>query len=634
MSFFERNLAVLKKRYPELARQMELLKPVPAFSSSTIEGEPEVILKTSDGKEFPYHGGESPKKYAKEFVKKLEFKNPRVIIFAGIGLGHHLLEYAKNPQPTNRTVLVLEPFPYLFREALEQTDLTPLFLASNFGWFIGQDTAKLTQFFSSFFSEYLNLSMARAIEYVIYPPAYKLSAPFIDEAQKKILPAVITHQFSRYFCDPYDAHIGYQNTLDNLNLLNGMADFSKAKNAFEGKPGIVVASGPSLNESLPYLKEVQNKAVIAACPSALKVLVDAGIHPHLWLNVERAEMQGKYFEDLKDKPPHVFVGNILVHPRCYTGNHVNGNGSLNSYILGESGLARWVPFSGPRYDHGHSSAHTAFLLLKELGCKSIYLVGQDLSYLGKESHGEGVWDESAVAMAQLQGDEKAVIQLPGNSGSTVTVNAYWYLFLQTFVSQLVPQYAGKVYNVIPSTMGVKINGTERLDPQTLPQQLTESFDVLGILEAKLSPPSPGEQKETREKINAKLRVTQEALKRLKTYASDFALACKQFQFSDAVLIKDWNKAKPVFEAFKKASAAFSAQAGPDGSDSEAKEVFKEFVHPLIQGIFLRGQIDYFGGSGEEEGNFSELQRKAELLYHLAKDEGFWIDRLFRLISSH
>ena len=52
-------------------------------------------------------------------------------------------------------------------------------------------------------------------------------------------------------------------------------------------PVAICASGPSLSESIDWLKENQNKVVLIACGSSLPVLIDNGITPDFQLVIER-----------------------------------------------------------------------------------------------------------------------------------------------------------------------------------------------------------------------------------------------------------------------------------------------------------------------------------------------------------
>ena len=79
------------------------------------------------------------------------------------------------------------------------------------------------------------------------------------------------------------------------------------------------------------------------------------------------------------------------------------------------------------------------------------------------------------------------------------------------------------------------------------------------------------------KIEAKKVLARSALVRLAKYAADFALDCKKFQFKDELLLKDWSKAKPLFDAFMLRAQKYFDHEGPESRDPESRIVYKEFL---------------------------------------------------------
>ncbi len=628
----EKNLNFLRLHHPALAEQILSTPDIPAISISRIQKENlspecEIFCNFSDGSSKPYHAGASPIQFSNQLISQLRLKNPGVLVFCGLGLAHHLLAYARNPHSLNQKILVIEVFPQVFKKALETTDLSPLLQSPAVHWFVGNDPQDLARFFAEFFSHTPHLSFANAIEFVPLPFAIEMSPQFYEQL-KSLLPQAIAHQFNRIYSDPYDAYQGAQNILNNFDRLASMPSLDQAEGLFQNEPGILIASGPSLKEMIPVLKRMKERAVMIACPSALPELLRNGISPDLWINIERPSEQGKFFKDLHPKPPHVFIAPPHVHPDCF-----DYNGGLNTYVLSASLQTRWLPLEGVVSDLGHSSAHAAFQVLTRLGCDSIFLVGQDLSYQGDESHAPGVWEESARAMSQLKDSSSKIFKLEGNNGKLVETNLFWFTYLKTFTEQLFPRFKGQIYNVIPESMGVRIDRTIRIDSEEMDQKLkNQNRNVLDRLKQKLTPPSLSIQESQRKKLEDKIVCAKRVLKRLQKDAIHFSLRCKSVRFDVDLASQRWECFEKKYKAFLKETADYATRFSQNPAYAEDRETYQHFFHPIVQGFLLLNQIDFFSSGADLSGDFKEIVRKLELLFHAAKDEAFWAGVCLELLG--
>ncbi len=627
-SIYQKNLDCLQHKHPELYNVISNLKEIPALKFK--KDSQELICHFANGSELPYYPNPQAAQYSKEFIESLKLKNPRILIFSGAALGYHLIEYAKKSHPLNQVILVVEAIPHLFKKALEVNDLTPLFKVPQVHWLIGKEVAQLKKYFNDFFSQGPWLRYANAVEYIDFPPSLHWNEEYYLETKKAFAEAT-AHHFNRVFGDPYDAYRGTVHVLENLKNLLAMPALAQATGLFKGKDGILIASGPSLEISLKYLKEAQEHAVVIACPSALALLIEHGIHPHLWLNIERDEVDGDFLASLSKKPPHVFVGPPHIHHKCFS-----GNGGLNAYVLGTSLQSRWLPLEKPILGLGHSSANAAFKILELLGCSRIFLVGQDLCYdQNSASHADGVWKESQTMMQNFKKDGSKVVEIEGNSGKLVRTNLFWLTFLKTFSEQLVPNFAGKVFNVMPEEFGAKIQGCARINPDDWLKQLSpEKLAALDLLKEKLKVPSDVEQEAKRNGLQQKMTDLKRALGRLIRDNQNFALKCRALQFSSWWVTQNWQEGQKKYLQFIEDANRFSARYIQDKSYAEDLDAYQNFFHPIIQGTLVQNQIQYFSSDEDREGNFQQISKKVEILFHIAKEEAFWAALVLELVTKN
>lgn len=624
---FTKNLAALRRHHPDLAAAIEPLDDTPGVQlRRTATQEWTLDTYTDAATASPYYPTESPIDYSLQLVRNLRFTNPRILVLLGLGLGYHLLQYADVPDPRNRLIVILEPYPHVFRAALQVNDFSALFASKQIHWILGTDLQTVRGFFTRLFSTWPWLAFANAIEFFPLPPAQALTPQFFQQVQKA-LPEEIGHQYNRHVSDPYDSFLGLDNTLVNLSRLTELPVIDQAQGRFAKRPGIVVASGPSLGHALPQLQQVGDRAIMVACPSALPLLLRENIAPHIWLNIERGVPQGELFASFAAHPPHLFVAPPLIHPRGWDANQGH-----NVVIRGAALLTNWLALPGSQLDLGHSSAHTAYQILELLGCDPIYLVGQDLAYHQSASHASGAWQESATAIREMTKDGRH-FSVPGNSGKMVETNIFWWTFLKTFAEQLIPRFPGTVYNVIPEQYGAQIHGTIRIDPATLCDHLPPADgDLLTALKTALAAPSPAESATRRATWKRAVADTMEMLQATHQECLRFALHCKQILFHQDIGHMNWERTAPVWQDFVAAAEQFQMRFLALREGGQREHPYVTFFHPIIQGLQMRYLIEYYSHCTDLDGNFGEIQRKLEIMHHLAKDEAHWAMQCYQRLA--
>ena len=89
----------------------------------------------------------------------------------------------------------------------------------------------------------------------------------------------------------FDETVMITNTFENLHSGDAqMTRFSRSK--IRSNPVFIVASGPSLDKDIEWIKKNQDKAVVFACGSAIMPLLRNGIQPDF--SVETVSNAGRY----------------------------------------------------------------------------------------------------------------------------------------------------------------------------------------------------------------------------------------------------------------------------------------------------------------------------------------------------
>jgi hypothetical protein len=107
--------------------------------------------------------------------------------------------------------------------------------------------------------------------------------------------------------------------LRNINTIINNPGVNLLKDKFKGKPGVVVATGPSLNKNKHLLKGLEDKALLISCDATLKILLAMGVKPHLVTSLEREMAVVQLFEGIqKEQVEDVYLAACpVVYPEVY-----------------------------------------------------------------------------------------------------------------------------------------------------------------------------------------------------------------------------------------------------------------------------------------------------------------------------
>ncbi|TGM58064.1 motility associated factor glycosyltransferase family protein [Leptospira vanthielii] len=176
---------------------------------------------------------------------------------------------------------------------------------------------------------------------------------------------------------------------------------SSLKNKFQGLTAVLVSAGPSLRKNLPWLQSVRDKVFVLSCDTSLKVLIKAGI---LADGVVTLDAQTNSFFHFMGETLHriplfadlVSSPTLLREPMFRSVVHsvtakyqVDAEGSLVREVTAGGELAEQVFTEVGDIQSGGSVATTAFDMLRFMGFSSVFFLGQDLAYSGREIHSTG-----------------------------------------------------------------------------------------------------------------------------------------------------------------------------------------------------------------------------------------------------
>ena len=168
-------------------------------------------------------------------------------------------------------------------------------------------------------------------------------------------------------------------TLANVPVIAREGDAAALDGLAAGHPAIIVGAGPSLDDQLPALAALQDRAVIIGADTVLRPLLAAGVRPHLLVGIDPAELNARHLSGIAHLDDVFLAAEGSLHPSAFTGF------AGRTFIFKVSDHQPWPWLRAAGLDRTTlrawgSVVTTAFDLAVRLGCKPILFAGLDLSY--------------------------------------------------------------------------------------------------------------------------------------------------------------------------------------------------------------------------------------------------------------
>ncbi|TGK10001.1 DUF115 domain-containing protein [Leptospira fletcheri] len=307
----------------------------------------------------------------------------------------------------------------------------------------------------------------------------------VETRLRKILSSKMSDLLTKFEFERIWVKNSLVNTANFLSPPNPKTRIESLKNRFEGVPSLLVSAGPNLRRQCEWIRSVQDKVFILSCDTSLKVLLKHGIVPDGVMTLD-AQTHSVFhflgedseaiplFADLVSSPP--ILRNLkfrsVVH--SLTAKYlVDASGELKREATAGSRSAEALLGQIGDVQSGGSVATTAFDLLRGLGCKPCFLVGQDLAYSGREIHSTGThhnekWLTLLNRKTSLEKINEAVVRkrdtryVPSVTGGEVLTDYVLDLYRHWF-EESAKSLDFPVYNV--NTQGAKIENVKNIGPE-------------------------------------------------------------------------------------------------------------------------------------------------------------------------
>ncbi len=313
------------------------------------------------------------------------------------------------------------------------------------------------------------------------------------------------------------------NTLTNLPTIVSQGGLDLLRDAFRGRPAVVVGAGPSLNNALPHLAACRDRVIVVSTGTALKPLLHAGIRPDLVMSVDGSSKTSAQFgvdckglrlacttiahPSVVERFERIFVGHIDANP---IGHWLQGFGAADGAILGAGTVTA-----------------SAMELAQQMGCDPIVTVGLDLSVA---DDGRSHADHSMYHGVNLA--DKNLRRVRGNYRDIVLTTPQFQVYVDAVSNYVRANSATTFINV--NDGGARIDGMRLIRPEQLAGSVGGVFDVSTELD-RLYDQRPTVDIDI---MNRALGEIEAGLVRIHGLASEAAMLCNRLMVMAACPIYD------------------------------------------------------------------------------------------------
>jgi hypothetical protein len=406
------NIGLLKTKYPQLWTALK--ENEERFRSETVvvetakNGFPTLKIE-NEGRSLYVHSKYNPQQEAESFVDQFdqtEVESYKHVFFYGLGLGYHIQAFM-NKYP-HMLFTVYEPNPEVFYKYLDHRLLSELPLKQFQHIYMEVSPDVIINCLSHFLTnvnEKVLLVTQSSYERIYSDKTKDFSEKFKIALSQQINSLGVNMRFERLWT--LNSLLNFPKVLESEHMIR------EKKEIFAGKPALLVAAGPSLEDEIENLRIIkeQGLAYIFSVGSAIKSLLKHGIRPDAVTAYDpETGLEGlDTFQEIIEAGitdiPLIFGSSLGFNTvRRYTGplKHVFINqDTVSPFYLGNEQVSQ----NNGLVSDAPSIALVTLEILAKLGCNPVVLVGQNFAYRGDQYYASGI--EYATRPNEVTTQDKA-----------------------------------------------------------------------------------------------------------------------------------------------------------------------------------------------------------------------------------
>lgn len=329
-----------------------------------------------DGRGVALHSKFQPVQEAERAVRHQLSDLPvfaeRIVIY-GLGCGHHIRQVLRLTAE-HVQVEVLEFHAAFAAEVQSMDDLQDILQHDRVQVMICERPEQLKNVISDW--------QHRVLHFVIHEPSVKMIPASMHAVRDALLQFHLQHKNMLGMSEQLEKNY-------RLNQTVAASGIDRFCGRFSDVPVVLVGAGPSLETTVSDLPELKKHCLIASVGRSLRMLVNHGVEPDLFMITDPGQVAAMQIRGLEHAQiPMFFLSTVFPGvPGQYQGP------KFMVYQKGWSADPAWLSEHGRHLiDTGGSVATSLFDMLSLFGCPLISLIGMDLAYTDGKSHAQGaIW---------------------------------------------------------------------------------------------------------------------------------------------------------------------------------------------------------------------------------------------------
>jgi len=450
MSFYEKNLEVLYKQYPNFKDFIpeETLKDSDLIISISKSGHP-----TAKVKEKYIHSNREPVREAERLVKSELSDKTAACIIEGFGLGYFV--EAIMLQKPELPLVIVEPSEKRFFKSLEIRDFTEIFNSPRVNILIGKHSASIREILPGLPKGKLKILKHRAL--------YELNSEYYKEVDTYIQHFLSRKEVNSATLEKF-GKLWVRNLIHNLNYLPKAGDIGDLTKKYNKYPVLLLAAGPSLDNILPLMPELYKRFIIVAVDTSAGLLINSGFNPDFTVIVDPQYWNTRHL-DRVNLSKTILISESSTHPGIFRKNHNFFFYCGSIFPLGV--FIEKYTGSKKKLGAGGSVATTAWDFCRLISTGDLYSGGLDLGFPENKTHFHGSFFEEKVhtETSRLEPSENFAFlyissgntfKSPNNTGSTTLTDQRLSIYIKWFEEQIEVNKIKRIWNLSPQ--GIKIKG--------------------------------------------------------------------------------------------------------------------------------------------------------------------------------
>lgn len=319
------------------------------------------------------HSKYDPIKEAERIIAQYpQIKNSNIIIIFGAGLGYVIEKIFELKKSIS--VLVIETEKFFGEYIKDRFHSYPLKI------FINEPSDTIIEFFS----KNIVVTDIKNIVIIQNETLNQIYNEYFDKIKKSLLQH-LKREIAEITTDAYFSELWFKNTIRNLKSSKHFTLLKEYKNFFKNDAAILISPGPSLEENLKLLKN-KNLYKFAIAP-AVNLLIKNNIVPDFIITSDANFYNLFHLKPYIKESGLTLITELCVHPailshwkgRIILFDHNLPVSKIIKYIVGEIG---YIPMGG-------TVSVSCLFILKYMGFRDVYLLGQDFGYINFKTHCKG-----------------------------------------------------------------------------------------------------------------------------------------------------------------------------------------------------------------------------------------------------